>query len=124
MLFAYKEKGIHNTEIVAVADRIQEIEDPKFTEAYPERYSTELTLTLKSGKQLKGFRDCSRGDPEAAEYQEDLGRFESEIERKFRMLLESTPFASQIDTIIEAVRNLPEMDNIENLTALIGSLPP
>jgi 2-methylcitrate dehydratase PrpD len=118
------EKEIHDPEILAVADRIQVIEDPKFTEAYPERYSTELTLTLKSGKQLTGFRDCPRGDPEAAEYQEDPGLLDAEIERKFRMLLESTPFASRIDTIIETVRNLPEMDNIENLTALIGSPPP
>ena len=59
-MFAYKEKEMHNAEILAVAGRIQVVEDPKFTEAYPERYSTELTLTLKSGEQVTGFCDCPR----------------------------------------------------------------
>ena len=100
------------------------VDDPEFTEAYPERYSTELTLTLKSGKQLTEFRDCPRGDPEAEDYKNDPSLFESEIENKFRMLLETTPYASRIDKIIKTIRNLPEMDSINNLTALIGSPPP
>jgi 2-methylcitrate dehydratase PrpD len=115
------EKEIHDPQILALADRITVVEDPKFTEAYPERYSTELILTLKSGKQLKKFRDCPRGDPEAVEYREDIGRFESEIESKFRILLESTPFAVRIDSIINLVKNLKTMDNIDDLMALIGS---
>jgi 2-methylcitrate dehydratase PrpD len=117
------QESIQDPEVLAMADRIRVREDPEFTALYPQRYPTEVTLTLKSGKRVTGFRDCPRGDPEAAEYINSPGRFEKEIENKFRILLESTSFAPQIDPIIEAVNELPKRESVKPLTALIG-VPP
>jgi hypothetical protein len=80
-------------------------------------------LKLKSGKSVSGFRDCPRGDPEAPEYIESPGQFETEIETKFRTLLKSTAFASWMDPMVEAVKALPTADNVKPLTALIGAPP-
>jgi 2-methylcitrate dehydratase PrpD len=117
------EESIRNPEVLEIADRIKVEEDAEFTAAYPKRYSTEVTLKLKSGKEVRGFRDCPRGDPEAPEYMESPGRFEAEIETKFRTLLKSTAFASRIDSIVEEVKALPTRESVKPLTALIGAPP-
>jgi 2-methylcitrate dehydratase PrpD len=117
------EESIRNPEVLEIADRISVEEDAEFTAAYPNRYSTEVTLKLKSGKSVSGFRDCPRGDPEAPEYIESPGQFETEVETKFRTLLKSTAFASWMDPMVEAVKALPTADNVKPLTALIGAPP-
>ncbi len=114
------EKAIGDPGVLAVADRIQVEEDAQFTAAYPERYSTEVSLRLKLGKVVKGFRDCPRGDPEAPEYVSHPGRFEAGIETKFRNLLESTPYRSRTDLIVEAVSHLSSSKDIKHLTSLLG----
>jgi 2-methylcitrate dehydratase PrpD len=117
------EQAIRNPEVLAISDRVHVTEDPQFTAAYPERYPTEVSLKLKSGKIVTGFRDCPRGDPEAPEYVKSPGIFEKEIENKFRTLLGVTPFAMRRDAILEAVKGLPAGEDVKPLTALIG-VPP
>jgi 2-methylcitrate dehydratase PrpD len=117
------EKAIRDPEVLAVADRIHVEEDEGFTAAYPERYSTEVSLKLMSGKQVTGFRDYPSGDPVASKYNEHPGQFEREIETKFRSLLESTPYASRIDSIVEAIKHLPVSNSVQDLTVLIGKIP-
>jgi 2-methylcitrate dehydratase PrpD len=117
------EEAIRDSEVLALADRIQVEEDPAFTKDYPTSYSTEVSLKLRSGEELKGFRDCPRGDPEAPEYVKSPGRFEKEIEDKFRMLLKSTPFATRIGPIITAIKELPTGKSVEPLTDLLGAPP-
>jgi len=117
------EKAIRDPEVLALSDRIQVIEDPEFTKRYPAFYSTEVSLKLKSGKELTSFRDCPRGDPEAPEYSKTLGRFEKEIESKFRDLLALTPFAKNGDQILAAVNEMPEASTVHALTGLIGAPP-
>ena len=114
---------VQNPEILTVSDRIQVFEDPEFTAAYPERYSTELALKMTSGEEITVFRDCPRGDPESPEYAQTPGRFEDEIESKFRTLLAASPFASRMEAMIAAVRTLPESDSVADLTALLGTPP-
>jgi 2-methylcitrate dehydratase PrpD len=117
------EKAIRNPEVLALSDRIQVIEDPEFTKRYPALYSTEVALKLKAGENLTSSRDCPRGDPEAPEYSKTPGRFEKEIESKFRDLLAATPFAERVDPIIAAVNGLPRASTVDSLTGLIGAPP-
>jgi len=117
------EQAIRNPEVLAISDRIHVAEDAQFTAAYPERYPTEVTLKLKSGRTLTGYRDCPRGDPEAPEYVKSPGAFAKEIENKFRTLVGKTPFVSRIDTILETIGELPVGKSVTPLTALIG-VPP
>ena len=117
------EKSVRDPEVLFLSDRIQVCEDPQFTAAYPKRYPTEVKLKMKSGQIITGFRDCPRGDPEALEYTQNPGRFELEIEKKFRTLLRSTPFAPQIDRILEVIYDLPLRSNLRTLADLIGAPP-
>ena len=113
------EEAIHNSEVLAVADRIKVIEVENFTAAYPEKYSTEVNLKLGSGDLVTRFRDCPRGDPESPEYIQNPSLFETEIETKFRTLLKATHYWPDVDQFIETVNGLPESDRIDHLTSLL-----
>jgi 2-methylcitrate dehydratase PrpD len=114
------DQAIRDSTVLDIADRIHVHEDAEFTSAYPEFYTTEVELTLKSGRRIGGLRHCPRGDPEAPEYVKNPGQFELAIEDKFRTLLAQTPYAPNVDLLLSAVKRLPEGQRIDDLTAMLA----
>ncbi|MEZ4670917.1 MAG: MmgE/PrpD family protein [Anaerolineae bacterium] len=114
-------EGITQPTVLALADKIHVIEDPDFTAAYPERYFSDVKIKLKSGQELSRQSDIPRGDPDAAEYQQDPSLFEIQIEEKFRSLLATSPYANRTAALIEAVNELMDQPNLDHLAAVMGA---
>jgi 2-methylcitrate dehydratase PrpD len=114
-------KGITNPNVLALSDKIDVVEDPTFTAAYPERYITEIVLTFKSGDKRCSQSEIPRGDPDAAEYQKNPGLFEQQIEEKFRTLLADSPYTRRVNNLITAVHELSDAANLTRLANLLGA---
>lgn len=112
-------QGIQDEDILRLADRIDVIEDPEFTAAYPEKYYSEVRLKLKSGQEVVRISDIPRGDPDAAEYQTQPALFGQQIVEKFRALLAESPYAARTEALIQTVNDIANQPNLEQLTGLL-----
>jgi 2-methylcitrate dehydratase PrpD len=113
--------GITDPAILRLADKIEVVEDPDFTAAYPEKYITDVQIRLGSGLVISHRSDIPRGDPDAAEYQRQPELFEIQIEDKFRALLADSPYAARADALVQATTGLSAQPNLERLADLIGA---
>jgi 2-methylcitrate dehydratase PrpD len=114
-------EGIADPTILALSDKIDVVEDPDFTASYPEKYMSEVRITLKSGQELCRQSDIPRGDPDAAEYMQRPELFEIQVEEKFRALLGDSPYSDRIDGLIAEVNALPDQPNLSCLAEELGA---
>ena len=113
-------EAIQNEAILSLSDRIEVYEDEAFSKAYPEKYQCAIDITTQSGEALHRDNDIPRGDPEAQEYLDNPALFAEQIETKFRALLKGSRYADRIEGIIQAVNDLPQAPNVNQLTTLLG----
>jgi 2-methylcitrate dehydratase PrpD len=117
----FTERAIADPAILALCRRIEVSEDAAYTDAYPERYPTELKLRLKSGSQNRFFNDCPSGDPEAPQYRAEPGRFHREAEDKIAALLAECGFADRVEPLKASIATLRAAHDLSALAALLGS---
>ena len=114
------DEAIKDSHVLSISKRILVLEDDEFSKDYPERYSTEVRLEFQDGRNVRGFRDIPRGDPQAPDYVADPGKFDQEVRSKFQTLLSRTQYESRIEQIFKAVEELPHAENVIRLTNLLG----
>ena len=114
------DEAIRDPSILAVSERITVEEDPGFTAQYPDRYPTELVVTLRNGRRVGRFNDCPSGDPEAAEYTVDPGLLHRQVEEHVRALLGETGYGDRAEALIRTARGLTELSEVRVLADLLG----
>ena len=120
----FTERAIADPEVLALCRRIAVAEDPSYTEQYPDRYPTELTLRLGNGQERRFFNDCPSGDPEAPQYRSDPQRLHRETEAKVSALLAECGFGHRVERLKTCVAALPEARDLSALTAVVGASAP
>jgi 2-methylcitrate dehydratase PrpD len=114
------DEAIRDPAILAVADRITVEEDPEFTTRYPDRYPTELVVSLRDGRCVERFNDCPSGDPEAAEYAPDPELLHRQVEEHVRALLGETGYGDRGEALIRTARGLADVPDVRILAGLLG----
>jgi hypothetical protein len=109
--------------VLELACRIDVIEEPSYTEQYPQRYPTELTLRLRDGTQRRLFNDCPSGDPAGPRYAADPGLLHREVEAKVSTLLAACGFEDWVQPLKQAVVELPRARDVAAVSAVL-MLPP
>lgn len=114
----FTDEAIRDPEVLAICAKVKGTGDDEYESRYPARFPTEVSFVLKSGKTVTTFRDLPTGDPENPIY-ERKGRFEEEIENKFRLLLSFQPkYRSRCDQMVEQVKRLDKIGDVSALMAL------
>ena len=119
----FTEAAIRDPDVLALCRRVTVVEDPTFTERYPDEYPVELKITLKNGQTASSFSDCPSGDPSAARYDGRGGLLETEVERKVATLLEETGFGDRVERLGACVAALPRASEVGGLAAILGAAP-
>ena len=114
----FTDERIADPAVLALAGKVKGIADLEYEAQYPERFPTEVTIRLKSGKTVQAFRDLPSGDPENPIYAKK-GRFEDEIIAKFRALLKLQPaYAARCEEMVAKLKSLETVSDISGLMAL------
>jgi 2-methylcitrate dehydratase PrpD len=122
-LVDFTERAIAETEVLELACRINVVEEPSYTEQYPQRYPTELTLRLRNGTERRLFNDCPSGDPAGPRYSADPGLLHREVEAKASALLAACGFEERVPALNRAVAALPQACNVAAVSALLIGPP-
>lgn len=110
--------------VISLARRISVTVDPDFTARYPERYPTELRVRFTDGTERVAFSDCPRGDPEAAVYAADDGRYETEIADKAAAVLSYVGLGGLAGRLADEVGAIERAPTLATLAALVGGESP
>ncbi len=114
----FTDEAIREPALLELCAKVKGIPDDEYESRYPARFPTEVTIRLKGGKTVHAFRDLPSGDPENPIY-EQKGRFEREIENKFRLLLSLQPtYAGRCEQMVEQVGKLDKLPQVSGLMAL------
>jgi 2-methylcitrate dehydratase PrpD len=116
----FTEEAIRDPEILALAKRVDVVEDAEYTARYPRDYWTELKVRTRDGGERRFFSTCPSGDPEAAQYREDPSRLQSEVERKAAALLDESGFGARADVLRSACVALTDASDIRGLATVLG----
>ena len=106
--------------ILALAAKVRVIVDAEFTAQYPERYPTEMRVRLSDGSEQVVFSDCPRGDPEAAVYGADNGRYEAEIRAKVDAILAHAGRPGVAAALASELALIEEATTVSRLAAIGG----
>lgn len=98
-LEAFGESAVRNPDVQRLARRIEVLEDPSFTERYPELQLCEVEIGTTDGRTLRGRCEVMKGEPRNP-YRGD------EVERKFMKLATKAWNASVADSLREGFMGL------------------
>ncbi|MSO93345.1 MAG: MmgE/PrpD family protein [Rhodospirillales bacterium] len=114
----FTEKAIRDPEVLDLCRRVKGIPDEDYEKLYPARYPANVTIRLRDGREVSKYQDLPSGDPENPIYAE-AGRFEREIEDKFRALLALQPkYAKLCDRMIARTKTVETLPNVAGLLTL------
>jgi len=116
----FTEAAIRDASVLAVAQRIEVVEDPEFNARYPQDYWVEMVITLPDGRERRWFSECPSGDPEAARYRADPRLLGVEVERKSADLLAECGFGDRATALAEACRDIAAAPDVHRLAAVVG----
>jgi 2-methylcitrate dehydratase PrpD len=119
----FTERALAESKVLELACRIDVIEEPSYTEQYPQRYPTELTLRLRDGTQRRLFNDCPSGDPAGPRYAADPGILHREVEAKVSTLLTACGFEDRVQHLKQAVVELPRARDVAAVSAVLMAPP-
>jgi 2-methylcitrate dehydratase PrpD len=117
----FTDDAIRDQRILAMARRIEVIEDPEYTARYPQDYQVEMTIRLGDGSERRYFSECPSGDPAAAQYVADPARLHAEVERKVDALLDECGFGDRATGLRAACAALTEAPDVHRLAAVLGA---
>jgi len=114
-------EGIADPMVLALARRIDVIEDADFSVRYPAEYLVECALTLRDGTERRVLSECPSGDPEAPQYAGDPDLLTKEVEDKVRLVLGECEFGDRAEALIRTADDLWDAPDLSALCALLGS---
>jgi 2-methylcitrate dehydratase PrpD len=113
LLEQFSETRISETQVMALAKRVEIVTDPEMEKLYPGRYANKVEIFLKGGQRFEERIDFARGSVEFP-----MGF--SEIAEKFRSLAGPVIGADRVDALIETVEGLELLDDIRELTRMLA----
>lgn len=116
----FTETAIRRPEVLELAKRVRVVEDSEFSAQYPDKYFTELGVTVKSGTS-HFLSDCPSGDPEAQRYRADPNLFDREAEARSESLLAECGFPTTARPLADAVSQLLQAPNLDRLSAVLSA---
>lgn len=117
----FSHAAINDPEVLAIAARIDVVEDDEYGARYPDQYPVELVVRLQDGARHRFFSDCPSGDPQAARYQSTPEAFHGEAAGKVHALMEECGFGDRAARLAETVAALPHAANLDELCAVLGA---
>jgi len=108
----FKEDVLGDREVLELAGKITWEVDPAAEAVYPKAYPATVVATLKDGREVVSHVDYPRGDPENPVSMDD-------IVKKFNSLTEKYFDQKKRTKIIEEVKQLEKIDNVNKIGDLI-----
>jgi len=109
--------GLNDSEIGTIEDKVEVIIDEKVQEywaANPDNWAAvEIEITTKDGKTVSEWAPVAAGESEKPLSWEQL-------QAKFTQLVSPTPFASEVNTLLDAIKQLEGYNSIGEFTTLVG----
>ena len=105
---------INNSKVASLREKINVCEKTKYNNLFPGKRFADAEIKLKNGKEYKSKSTEAKGDPE-----NPLSDFE--IEKKFQNFTYDVLGKNRSDKIYEKIKNLEEVDNIEEIFKLISN---
>ena len=110
-LRSYNNAHLQNPELRALMQKIKVVENKEFTKAYdqqPQAHRTRVTVVTSSGERLVA---------EAGGDQDDLAapKSDAQIAEKFRGLTEDVLGAKQVNTILDRLWHLEDLENVAGI---------
>jgi 2-methylcitrate dehydratase PrpD len=119
----FTDDAIRRSEILALAEKVQVIEDDEFSTAYPETYYTTLDVELSDGTHLESRSVCPSGDPEAPHYQKDPAAFPREAVEKTIALLQECGFGERSAPLIREVEAVDRAATVMAIAEILKAAP-
>ena len=113
-------EAIRDESVLAMARRIEVVEDPEYTARYPQDYWIELVIETSDGGSRRFFSECPSGDPEAPQYRKDPSLLHAEVEAKCASLLDECGFGERAKALSAACNGLAEAPDVHALAAILG----
>lgn len=101
-LEAFAPEALGRADLLALASRVEVVEDEAYTLALPERRPTTVTLRYRDGRKVTASVEGSRGDPETPFTAEEL-------EGKYLRLAGAALGMQRAERGLELLRELPEL---------------
>lgn len=108
------EERIRDPKIHEIARKVKVIEDNELTNLYPDKTAANVQIITKLGKKYSFRVDVPKGDPRRP-------LTEEELKLKFRKLAARKLKTEQIETIIQEISELEELDDVAKLVSLLRS---
>lgn len=119
----FTEQGIKDAAVLAMAQRIEVVEDTEFTARYPQDYLAELRIKLRNGCERSLRSDCPSGDPDARRYRSDPRLLRVEVSKKVRSVLAECGFGERAAALERNVGDLSLAPNLAELSQTLGRAP-
>ena len=104
----FNEAHLRNPELRSLLQKIEVVTNPEFTEAYnrlPVEHRTRVTVLTSTGERYVGESGGDKGDLSKK-------KSDQEIEEKFRGLTEDFLGSRQVNSIMDLLWNLDDMENV------------
>lgn len=112
---SFSEEAFPRAEMLALMDRVSARAEPSLEKYLPERFPSEVRVTLNDGRRIERMRPDSIGTPD---YPVDRAG----IVAKFRALMSGVASAGWQDRFIDAVLSLEKSDGVARVTALLRNV--
>jgi 2-methylcitrate dehydratase PrpD len=113
LLEQFSEAKIKDPGVFDLARRVEIVVDSDMDALYPARYANKVEVILKNGQRFETRIDFPRGSVERP-------MTFTEVAEKFRSLASHAVTTERAEQIIETVDKLETLDNIQQLTRLLG----
>jgi 2-methylcitrate dehydratase PrpD len=109
----FSESTISEPSIMELASRVEVVVDPAIDQIYPKRYPNRVEIILKNGRRFEMQIDFPKGSAEQP-------MSFNEVAAKFRSLAGHAVTPDRTERLIDAVDRLEELENIGELSVLLG----
>jgi 2-methylcitrate dehydratase PrpD len=113
LLGQFSESKIKDPRVLDLVRRVEVVVDPDIDAWYPARYANKVEVILKNGRRFESRIDFARGSVERP-------MAFTEVAEKFRSLAGHAVAAERAGQIIETVERVEALDNVRELTRLLG----
>lgn len=111
-LFEFTEEAIQDQRVLDLMQKIKYELDPEAEAVYPKYYPCTVIVKTKDGREFTSHVDYPKGDPE------NPVSFDETVE-KFRLFSSQTIGKNKAERIIEYVKNLEKLDDMNKLIACL-----
>ncbi|MCK9365449.1 MAG: MmgE/PrpD family protein [Syntrophales bacterium] len=104
----FTETRLDDPDLKELMSKVHFVADPELTKVYPRKWPASVTITLADGRELQGYNEYPKGDPENP-------LSVAELVAKFRSLTDGIISEDQANRIIDKVMNLEKMADTNEL---------